>query len=170
MSKGILVPTFAPNINSPSLAKTLNKVKPLFEGYKQQLDNLTSDIREVENFIRASGIGEEFHTTLVHWFSNPDENLNQTPLSHGSYRDNLSWERHDESKSFRLIHRMYALDDFDNLDLVSNKPLLESSVNTRKRVFPYLNKFLEELSQAVSVKEAPKTLTEMFASKQDIPF
>lgn len=174
MSKGITVPIFsppAPNINSPSLAKTLNKVKPLFEGYKQQLDNLTSDIREVESFIRTSGIGEEFYTTVVYWSSHPDEYPNQIPLSHGAYRDNLSWEKHDESKSFRLMHRLFVEDDYQNLDLVTCKPLLESSVNTRKRVFPYLNKFLEQMSEAVSVKEAPKTFADLFPSKnQDIPF
>ena len=159
-----------PMINSPTLANTLSKIKPRLDGYKQQLDNLTSDIREVENFIRASGIGEEFHFTVVNWAVDPEETINQLPKTGGSFSDSLSWEKWDESRTFRLVHRLYAEDDFSEFHVVFSKPLLESSVNTRKRVFPYLNSFLEELSEAVSVKDVPKQAKSSLFNNTDIPF
>ena len=166
MSRGISVPV----INSPTLAKTLSKIKPRLEGYKHQLDNLTSDIREVENFVRASGIAEEFHFTVVNWALNPEETINQAPKKNGSYSDCISWEKHEESRTFRLVHTLFAEDDFSEFHVVFSKPLLESSVNTRKRVFPYLNSFLEEFSEAISVKEPPKTIRDLISQETEIPF
>jgi|GEM_PF-5288367 hypothetical protein len=163
MSRGILLPS----LNSQSLSNTLKKVKPCLENYKAQLDNLTSDIKEVENFIRASGVAQSFYCTVVYWMENPEENIGLAPKSQGRFWDILSWERHEESKSFRLMHSLWYEDHYENQDVVFSKPLLESSVNTRKRVFPYLNKFIEELSSAISV---PETSSINIFSESDIPF
>lgn len=150
MSRGIPLPI----IHSSTLANTLNKVRPRLENYKQELDNLTSDIREVENYIRAAGVAQSFCFTATHWSLDPEENIGQMPRSKGSYWDNLSWERYDDSKTFRVIHTLWFEGDFGSESVVFSKPLLESSVNTRKRVFPYLNKFIEELSSAIAVKDS----------------
>ncbi len=166
MSRGIPLPV----IHSPTLAHTLNKVRPRLENYKQELDNLTSDIREVENYIRAAGIAQSFYFTATYWSQNPEENIGQIPKLKGAYWDSLSWDKHDDSKTFRVIHTLWCEDDFCNEnDVVFSKPLLESSVNTRKRVFPYLNKFIEELSSAIAVKDSFITSRNNLI-KDELPF
>lgn len=169
MSRGIPVPV----INSPTLAKTLKKVRPQLENYKQQLDNLTADIREVENFVRSAGIAQEYRYIVANWKYNPEVVLGQTPGPHGAFWDKLSWLKHEDSKTFKLVHSLCSENDFTcEEEIIFSKPLLESSVNTRKRLFPYLSKFLEELSAAVAVKDAPsKGFAEnLLESEEEIPF
>lgn len=143
-------------INSTSLATVLKKAKPTFEGYKIKLDKMTSDIKEVEDFLKQTGISQKYECFLLGWTEYPEENPSQKPVSADKaiFMDYLCWKKPDDGNSFRLFHELYYTDEFTGeTSLNSAKPLLESSVNVRIRLFPHLGKFITGLSESIKITE-----------------
>ncbi|MGZ3725169.1 MAG: hypothetical protein ACXWQQ_05185 [Pseudobdellovibrio sp.] len=143
----------APNIKSQKLNLALQKAKANIDNYRIKLDRITSDIKELEVYLRTSGITQKFEFAVAKWLNDPEEDSTQKPQPIGGvYWDYIVWEKHDD-KIFRLMHVQYKKDSDGSYSWNFEKPLMESSVATRIRLFPHLDKFLIALSEAVAIKD-----------------
>lgn len=143
-----------PHINAPSIASALQQVKPTFDCYKSKLDKMTSDIREVESFLKQSAYTQHFVMHVAGWASHPEiaPYPKKYDVKNPIFSEHLSWQKLEDQNSFRLYYELLAISDFtEEMELIYIKPLIETSVLTRKRMFPFIPKFLISLSEELSI-------------------
>jgi|GEM_PF-2249126 len=159
---------------SKKLRDSFDKSKESLEGFVQDIAQVSQDIRLLELVLKNYSLSFPFQSLFAHEFKimpvkEQDEN-GRTYFELHSY-EFVSWEINQKEKksSFRIFYKKYETQLLANMEeasqgshaevsctvpknskLLEKRPLVETSVLTRLKIYPYLPTFLEELADALS--------------------
>jgi hypothetical protein len=156
---------------SKKLKDSFGKSKETLEGFVQDISQVSQDIRLLELILKNYALHSPFHSLFAHELTllpgEQDENA-KMELEHHLY-EFVSWEINEKQKkaSFRIFYKKYEARLLPNTEKVEsaphiiscvpkdaklqeNRPLVETSVATRLKIYPYLPTFLEKLADELS--------------------
>jgi hypothetical protein len=165
---------------SKKLKDSFEKSKETLEGFVQDISQVSQDIRFLELVLKSYALSSPFHSLFAHESkpiqADQDESL-QSHIEHHLY-EFVSWEINEKQKksSFRIFYKKYEARHLPNADIkesvlqascpipkeskvLENRPLVETSVSTRLKIYPYLPTFLEKLAEELSKHEAKLDFT-----------
>ncbi len=159
------------NFNSPELQKAFEHIEPILTQHKTQLDQISSDIKEVERFIRGCGV----HFPFRFLCRERTKVIDEDPFHHQKremlYRDYLCWDKSKDGQ-FRLLYEVE-----EQLTIVDNgasavqpsqkikcRPLIEAKVKVRLELYPELPQFLEAMATELQVAKTEKTRADIATS------
>ena len=143
---------------SVELQKAFDKARPVLENITQTKNTISNEIKSLEKFFQSHSIAENFTLEI----SSPIYPRNLTQDSNGNLianEENLVWDA--EKKRIIFQHSQYVFEDYeeyhsmgtyvkydvDSKQIVLSRPLIETSFETRKKVYElHLSNFLLELS------------------------
>lgn len=160
--------------SSKKLSDSFHRSKESFEDYVQNISQVSHDIRFLELLLKNYGLNSPFKSLFSHEFKlvpKVDETeSNKVNLEHHIY-EYVSWEVNEREKkpSFRIFYKKYELRSWptteevvqvspivaskvvpDEAKILENRPLVETPVLTRLKIYPYLPTFLEKLAEELS--------------------
>ncbi len=152
---------------SKKLKASFEKSKETLEGFVQDISQVSQDIRFLELILKNYALHSPFHSLFAHEFKvipSQDENA-KMDVEHHLY-EFVSWEINEKQKksSFRIFYKKYEAHLLPQTEtapqtsslipkdskLLEKRPLVETSVLTRLKIYPYLPTFLEKLSEELS--------------------
>ena len=165
-----------PTVSDPALQATLDECGPNIENYHANLDNISNDIKAVEQYFASSGVrvergiafafGPIIHDDTYSPLSQVIELLRWAPDPKNPDRWRLLWTRVNvrppdmpDEKELFVSARDATFQG--RAEILDDKPLLETPLNVRHAAHAYLSELVRELSGAV----APRPQVEI-----EIPF
>ena len=162
--------------NSPDLQKVCQQIEPILSQHKQQLDQISADIKEVERFLRGCGI--RFPSRLA--CSDLIRTVEEDPLDQSSRQirvlDYIGWGKSKDGQ-FRLLYEseeqmMTCRDGVYQTQKahlpVECRPLIEAKVRVRLELYPILPKFLEEIAKTLQPMQTQVAHQEITTSLENI--
>ena len=156
---------------SKKLNAAFEKSKETLEGFIQDISQVSQDIRFLELILKNYALHSPFHSLFSHELRMIPEERDESgkmDVEHNVY-EFVSWEINEKQKkaSFRIFYKKYEARLLPNTEKVEsvpqinccapkdaklqeNRPLVETSVSTRLRIYPYLPTFLEKLAEELS--------------------
>ncbi len=159
------------NFNSPELQKAFEHIEPILTQHKTQLDQVSSDIKEVERFIRGCGV----HFPLRFLCRERSKVIDEDPFHHQKkemlYRDYLCWDKSKDGQ-FRLLYEVEEqLSIVDNgtsgvepMQVIKRRPLIEAKVKVRLELYPELPRFLEAMASELQLLKTEQTRADIAES------
>lgn len=160
--------------SSKKLSDSFHKSKESLEDYAQSITQVSHDIRFLELLLKNYGLNSPFKTLfgteIGMVLTSRDEESDKVDIEH-HYYEYVSWEINEKEKkpSFRIFYKKYERQvkpqsegasqsnavNFNrsapsDAKLVENRPLVETPVLTRLKIYPYLPLFLEKLAEELS--------------------
>lgn len=168
---------------SKKLRDSFDKSKESLEGFVQDIAQVSQDIRLLELVLKNYSLSSPFQSLFAHELKlmpvkEQDEN-GRTYFELHSY-EFVSWEINQKEKksSFRIFYKKYETQLLANMEeasqgshaeisctvpknskLLEKRPLVETSVLTRLKIYPYLPTFLEELADTLSKNKTKLNFT-----------
>lgn len=127
------------SFSNPNLQDALQESTPIFDSHKNYLDQLSKEIKDLEDFIRDKGINIEYTMYL-------EEAPGDETGLFGSY---LKWKRDKNSNKFRLMYAFHKDGELPDHDEPSGRPLLEMPVDIRIHGYQFLPQFVKELGNHI---------------------
>jgi hypothetical protein len=125
--------------SSKKLSDSFQKSKESFEDYVQNISQVSHDIRFLELLLKNYGLNSPFKSLFAH--------------EHHVY-EYVSWEINEKEKkpSFRIFYKKYEANPniLEDSKILENRPLVETPVLTRLKIYPYLPTFVEKLAEELS--------------------
>jgi hypothetical protein len=150
---------------SKKLQGSFEKTKETLEGFVQDISQVSQDIRFLELILKNYALHSPFHSLFAHEvIVVPGYQGESAELEHHSY-EFVSWEINEKQKksSFRIFYKKFEArflqgDPASHIScpvpkdakLQENRPLVETSVSTRLKIYPFLPMFLEKLAEELS--------------------
>ncbi len=160
---------------SKKLKDSFEKSKETLEGFVQDISQVSQDIRFLELVLKSYALSSPFHSLFSHEFKTIQGDQDES--EHHLY-ECVSWEINEKQKksSFRIFYKKYEARHLPNADIkesvlqtncpipkdlkvLENRPLVETSVSTRLKIYPYLPTFLEKLAEELSKHKAKLDFT-----------
>jgi hypothetical protein len=157
--------------SSKKLSDSFHKSKESFEDYVQNISQVSHDIRFLELLLKNYGLNSPFKSLFAHEIKTvqklAESESTKAHVEHHCY-EYVSWEINEKEKkpSFRIFYKKYELRLWPSLEevqqaspiqasrnipedskLLENRPLVETPVLTRLKIYPYLPTFLEKLAE-----------------------
>lgn len=147
--------------SSKSLNDALEKTKASLENYSQNVIQISQDIKSLEELLQNYGINLPFaHVAICEIV---DTDIPPTAAESGCYTEHhsieqIAWEKSTKEKDepFRLFYKKFTQMVEKNIDFfpiegeliqVDSRPLVETPVPIRLRMYPQLSIFLEKLAR-----------------------
>jgi len=139
--------------------------------FRANLDAVSSDIKNLERWLRESGVCLPFRVQLDqrYEFSEPDRHNIANNFYHGPARqitEQLAWDRHEPSGHWRIIYLREATEAEISLDggvvdyisvgkgeLEEFRPLIEMPGQTRLRAYKKLPNLLSIISEGIRLDQ-----------------
>jgi len=175
---------------SKELAEAYQKSKEHLESFVHDITHISKDMRFLELLLKNYVINFPFECLFTYEILKPGTGDNPSLIMH--IYEFVAWEVNEKEKrrpSFRLFYKRYEayleeedLSDFlpPSAKMMESRPLVETPLRTRLKIYPFLPIFLEKLTEelcrqkyelnftrfSLSIKEFEKTLKAKFAKKQ----
>lgn len=160
--------------SSKKLSDSFHKSKESFEDYVQNISQVSHDIRFLELLLKNYGLNSPFKSLFAHEIK-AMQKLSETDTTKGNvehhFYEYVSWEINEKEKkpSFRIFYKKYELRLWPSVEevqgaspirtsrsipeeakILESRPLVETPVLTRLKIYPYLPTFLEKLAEELS--------------------
>jgi hypothetical protein len=154
--------------SSKKLSDSFHKSKESFEDYVQNISQVSHDIRFLELLLKNYGLNSPFKSLFAHelkTMARTDETEStKAHIEHHVY-EYVSGEINEKEKkpSFRIFYKKYEVrlrpsdeagptscNISEDSKILENRPLVETPVLTRLKIYPYLPTFLEKLAEELS--------------------
>lgn len=130
----------SPLFNSANLNKIMNTVSEVFDNHQSDINAVSSDIRALEEYIRAK------HVQVVY------EEAYESSKENCRYY--LKWGKPEsDSKEFRLLCQTshYNFEEGQWFLALDEKPLIEQPLSVRMSTYRYLSDFLQNLANEIKI-------------------
>ena len=144
--------------HSPALIQAISELEPLTQGFKENADRVSDDIKALEKYFETKFLGIEIGIN-VQDHKIDDEHMKLFQLAGlGSdlkflLREFLFWGKDKSSQKFRLLYETHSLvGDTKSGYQISpeRKPLIECSLFDRMRIHSKLSLLVEHVKSCLS--------------------
>lgn len=142
------------SFHDKSLSEFHSIYSSAFEKYQENLDKLSEDIKNLENFFNSKNINIPFSLEIGSY---------EWPGGTGNTTEFLCWDKFEEK--FRLLYKTKSLDyqeissdpeEMENAFHYSSKPLLQVKIDIRKKAKLKFGDFYFEFAKTLSLEPISK--------------
>lgn len=163
---------------SEALQQAIDDSKHIIENYAEIRNQISKDIKELENYLESHAPKEEFFFSLGEFFI-ADDKIEYGQANGRMQEDILAWKP-DQKGRFRLFYDLnecITVFDIDgsggpyfkdrDTSIRQSKPLIECNFDVRKRMITHLPSFVRALATRLSSEDG---LKDHFQDDDDLPF
>jgi hypothetical protein len=155
--------------SSSQLSEIFAKNQSLFQRYIEDINQVSADIRLLESKLKDFGISFPFFLLCRHYTEVDPESVNLELGVFGieyHYYEYLAWKSNEKEKnpSFRIFYQIFKQSGYIQSDgpillgkekqsdtkVLERRPLIETPVHVRIKMYPFLSAFLEKLAVEIS--------------------